>query len=192
MKTNRRTALKFAVVTLATMQAKTGSAQDRSLPSLKATLDYLKTPESVALLYTHFSLAFSLAISIRAALLEPSDVEEIGALRLYPRQRPESLVIFDVLRGLGENGEVERETVSEALIKEGDPIDAMRDQHFRLVTHFTSTMTEVGINPASVIIDPAIDSLTHVERVAAVTVSDNRSSSYLCRRFPFKGSWMCK
>ncbi|MFC0340732.1 hypothetical protein ACFFII_08130 [Paracoccus niistensis] len=152
-------------------------AQVEDIPAFDETLAILDSRPRTILLYTHFSLAFSLALNIVSLEGDPRE------LPLLPSQRPETEDIFRALIAASRE-EQERERLLASISNADDPIHTIERQHSDLVSRFIEALAEAGLSGDSRLIANAVNSLTHVERIASVVVTDS-DSSFLCRVFPF-------
>ena len=191
---DRRTLIGTGATALVIAKAGNATAQSATIPKLDETLEFLESSRITALLYHHFVMAFSLAVNIVTEL----EIQTIGApealqkLPLHPSERVETRGVFRLLVEISDpNVSERRENLLSKLKSSSDPLELYREQHIQLVSRFSEATLKFGVAPDSPLGSSAVNSLTHVERIAAVEFTSNTNSSYLCRIFPFKGSWFC-
>ena len=179
----RRLLIVSAVGTLATSMPTRPSAQYIPIPSIELTEEYVQTSSGIALLYTRFSLAYALGINI-VALEEGATPNSTEGLPLFPSESSGSGELFIFLTELAEIEGLRADFVG-LLATNGDPLG---EAHFALINGFVAGLGKVGLSIESEVIAAAVDSLSHVERLANLRFS-SAGSAYLCRVFPF--SWWC-
>jgi hypothetical protein len=183
----RRALLLTSATALVVLNSRLSFAQE--IPSVQVTIEYLRTPQTLALLYNRFSLAWSLTISL---YLQQNDASIDAPGKLDGLQLPPlggNSEIWPRFRMLAEPGNAsEREALISVLETDPDPLTEPEraEAHRQLVEKMNARLKDSGISPEARPVKEAVDSLSHVERIAAVTVDAGGKGSYFCRIFPFR------
>lgn len=186
----RRVAIASGIIGLAALRAKPALSQEIALPDLEETLALLDSSAGVRLIYSRFSLAFSLTfdLAVRMSGADSNNPGPAAELPVFPAERPASGEPFGLLTEL--SVEDQRSAVLAALTERDDPLIVPRGEALSvLINQIAESLAEVGYPVESEPISDALASCAHVERIAAVTRDTSEEASYLCRRFPF--SWFC-
>ena len=174
-------------------------AQDSGVPSRERTIQFLNSSRSAALLYNQFGLIWSLLVSIYLYRNGANAINIVNLdLTLPPFTSGPS--IFPTLSKLASPDDSELRESAKESITNSDPfatsdplVENLRsEQNKMLVRKISSEIDEIMISINVPIIGDAIESISHVERIASVTdppdVEDDQPDSersYLCRVFPF-------
>lgn len=186
----RRVAIASGIIGLAGIRAKPALSQEIALPDLEETLALLESDAGVRLIYSRFSLVFSLTfdLAVRLSGADSNNPEPAADLPVFPTERPASGEPFGLLTELSVDDQ--RSAVLAALTERDDPLGAPRGEALSvLINQIAESLAEFGYPVESEPISDALASCAHVERIAAVTRDTSEEASYLCRRFPF--SWFC-
>lgn len=186
----RRVAIASGIIGVAALRAKPALSQEVFLPDFEQTLALLESDAGVRLIYSRFSLAFSLTFDlvVRLSGAGSDNPAPAAELPVFPAERPDSGEPFGILTEL--SVEEQRGAALAALIERGDPLDDPRGEALsRLINGISAALTEFGYPVETAPISEALASCAHVERIAAVTRDTSHEASYFCRRFPF--SWFC-
>lgn len=187
----RRVAIASGIIGLAALRAKPALSQEVALPDLEETLALLESNAGVRLIYSRFSLAFSLTfdLAVRLSGADSNNPEPAARLPVFPAERPGSGEPFGLLTELSVDDQ--RFAVLAALTERDDPLSAPRGEALSaLINQIARSLAEFGYPVESEPISDALASCAHVERIAVVTRDTSQEASYFCRHFPF--SWFCK
>ena len=183
---NRRAFLVASTAAFSVIGGRQLSAQQ--LPTQQQTIRYLDTYRSVSLLYNHFGLIWSVSVSVYLAQRSVT----LDSVNDFDAEIPpfvDSGDIWPFLRDLAEPDKPEqRDSVRSLLEAVPDPVSGgeRAEGHQRLVEKLSASISEAGIPTEAEVTSEAVESLSHVERIAAVTIDADNQDSYLCRIFPFK------
>ncbi|WP_170545291.1 hypothetical protein [Ruegeria arenilitoris] len=183
---NRRSILVGSIALVAAGKANIAYAQN--IPDIENTVEYLQTPQTVALLYSNLSIMYSLTLGIylQQNQASVSDPEKLDSLELPPLASGD-FEIWNLLQRLStDDGSAERLAIQEAL-KESDPLSGSQrgTQNETLIANVTNGLGEIGIDTEIQTVKEAVDSLTSAERIAAVSIDEGNESNYFCRVFPW-------
>lgn len=152
----RRLLLAASLTTAATLRSKAAVAQELEIPRLEDTIDLLETDLGMALLLNRFSLLNFLLVEMHRTLTE--EVVPPEEQVLYQRVVLELNLLQDE-PGL-------RSELQFRLRAGADPLLADElERHIEILLRIRASLEELGINPESPVVEPALESLTHIERI---------------------------
>jgi hypothetical protein len=201
--TTRRSLFGAALATAAIGYSRPTLSQTVGLPDISETVRLLERHEGVGLIYTRFSLAYSLTTDLVTRVFGVS-VDNLDAAIELPLLPPDLIARsisnpfepFRILQSLAflEGGQQRssslRDSLRSTLMEQVDPIGAVRGEAVvGLLSKVAGTMEDLGVPATEGPIADALASCAHVERIAAVSQDTDEGGSYLCRFFPF--SFFC-
>jgi len=187
----RRAFIGAGVAGFTLLGAKPALAQQVRLPELGETLALLESTGGISLIYSRFSLAFSLTLdlAVRNSGADTRNPAPAAKLPVLPNGRRGTAELFGIISQLS-NAE-RRNAALSALRKRGeDPLGDGRGEALSgLLDTVAASLAKNGWPIEKGPVADALGACGHVERIAVVTRDTSSDSSVICGYFPF--SFFC-
>ena len=180
---SRRTALLSATAATAFLRAKKSAAQSEPFaPKINQTFELATTAQGVQFMIDHFQF-MTASTRLLYYAREQISIDDVAVLPLVNEELFSPLIR---LRDEAEREDLSKRVQSEAFV---DSIQRADINVVPVVDRIASAHSDFGLSPEGPTVRRGLESVYHVERIAAVQELQDGEQPYICRYFPF--SYFC-